>query len=115
MRTLLVLLGLLLVALIFANSDRASATSLEGVAAVLSAKASVIAAPADLDQAEHCAHVPCANNAHSHSPGPCAAHSFVAIGEGWVAPALVSAGSIGLKNDSFVGRTLLPPVPPPLA
>jgi hypothetical protein len=115
MRTLLVLLGFAVVALVFANPDRASARSLESVIAVEASQTTVIAASAAVDQAEHCAHVPCANSAHSHSSGPCAAHSFVLIGDGWVTPGFVSAGSIGRKNDRYAGRTLLPPVPPPLA
>ncbi|MEQ1866872.1 MAG: hypothetical protein ABL996_19715 [Micropepsaceae bacterium] len=115
MRTILVLLGAVVLALFFANPDRASAAPFEGVVAVEAGKAPVFAATAGVEQTEHCAHVPCGNSAHSHSSGPCSVHSFVAIGDGWVAPDFVAAVSIGLKNDRHSGLSLLPPVPPPLA
>jgi len=115
MRTFLVLLGAVVLALFFANPERASAASFEGVVAVEAGEASVFVTTAGVEQVEHCAHVPCTNGAHSHSPGACSVHTFVAIGDGWIAPDFVAAVSIGLKNDRHSGLTLLPPVPPPLA
>lgn len=115
MRTILYLLGAVAVALFFAQPDRVSAASSEGVVAFEAGKTSDLAATVGVEQMEHCAHVPCANSAHSHPSGPCSAHSFVAIGDGWVAPDFVAAVSIGLKNDRYSGLSLLPPVPPPLA
>ncbi len=115
MRTILVLLGAVVLALVFANPDRASAAPFEGVVAAEAGKSSVFASTAGVEPMEHCAHVPCANGAHSHSSGPCSVHSFVAVGDGWVAPDFVAAVSIGLRSDRHSGLTLLPPVPPPLA
>lgn len=115
MRTFLALLGVVVMALFFANADRVSEASLESVVALDAVKASVSVAPAGVEQAGHCAHVPCANSAHTHLPGPCAAHSFVAIGDGWIVPDFLAVASVALKNDRYTGRTLLPPVPPPLA
>ena len=113
MRTLLFSLVVALVGLFSASSSNASATSVVGKTAVETTTVAVAALVAIADNEEHCAHVPCANGAHSHSS--CSTHSFVVIGEGGTSLNFNATASIASKADRFGGRTLLPPVPPPLA
>lgn len=115
MRTLFLSLGLVLLAMVFAGSDRASAGSFESATVSQTAVSEITVASVQAEPAEHCAHIPCTNAAHSHTSGACAAHSFVAIGEGFLGPDYVAADVIGLKHERHAGLTLLPPVPPPLA
>ena len=106
--------GLVVVALFFANSDRASASSFESVLAVETSEISVAMTSVDTDEpAAHCAHVPCANAAHPHSS--CTAHSSFVMGGGLIGPDFLAAEPVALTHDRNVGRTLVPPVPPPLA
>ena len=115
MRSLLISFVVVLVALLFASPDIASAMSFGVNIATDTTKMSVIVQSADTDQSEHCAHIPCANGAHSHTSSTCSAHSFVANCDGCIALDFESTASISYKNDHCVGLTLLPPVPPPLA
>lgn len=65
--------------------------------------------------AGHCPHVPCPNTAHSHTPGGCTGHSFVPSIAFETSHAAVAVGRAAIKHENIRGRTLLPPVPPPLA
>ena len=114
MRTFLISFVVVLVALIFANGNNASAMASGENTAVESSASLIASVSAASDQAEHCGHIPCANSAHSHASSSCSAHSFVAMGDDWIALSFHSAASIVPKTSHFVGRTLLPPVPPPL-
>lgn len=113
MRALWFVLTLVLGALFLALPERATATALASADVVDNVASSAVAEEA-VPESNHCAHVPCTNAAHSHASGSCAAHSFIVLGAGWGIPRLASGAVIGFKHDRYVGRTLLPPVPPPL-
>lgn len=64
---------------------------------------------------EHCPHVPCPNTSHNHLPGGCVGHSFVSTAALETPGMAVTDGRVAFEHDDASGRTLLPPVPPPLA
>lgn len=81
--------------------------------------AAVTQGAADVETATnggHCQHVPCSNTRHSHSaPGGCAGHTFVTAFV-FATPFVAVVGNrVEFTRDDSDGRTLLPPVPPPLA
>ncbi|MEQ1867987.1 MAG: hypothetical protein HOP13_03330 [Alphaproteobacteria bacterium] len=63
----------------------------------------------------HCQHVPCSDSTHDHMPGECAGHSFVATFAFESPRIAIAKRRVAFTHDNFNGRTLLPPVPPPLA
>ena len=108
MRVLLIIVGIVLaLALGAAPSDRLVAGAPD---------APVYAAIADATNAfaPHCDHFPCSDAAHAHAPCVCA---FAFVSGQALGPADVdfTFARIWFSDDSITGRTLLPPVPPPLA
>lgn len=63
----------------------------------------------------HCQHVPCSDTTHNHMPGGCTGHSFVPAFTFETPRVAVSRRLVAFANEISDGRTLMPPVPPPLA
>ena len=114
MRSLVAIAGLLL-ALFFAAAP-AEATSVAGDDAAVAVSASQ--SPSDVTVSalpEHCPHVPCPNTSHDHLPGGCVGHSFLSTAALEAPRVALAQGRVASEHDDAGGRTLLPPVPPPLA
>jgi hypothetical protein len=61
-----------------------------------------------------CDHVPCPNPAHQHSPSGCHAHSFLMVSPLEALIAAETESRVAIADEAATGRTLMPPVPPPL-
>lgn len=113
MRSLIAIAAFLLALFVAAAPVEATRVS-DGEAAVAAdatqSAAGVIAVTTD----GHCQHVPCSDSTHNHMPGGCAGHSFVPA-FAFESPRIAMAKRrFAFTHDVLNGRTLLPPVPPPL-
>lgn len=63
----------------------------------------------------HCQHVPCSDSTHNHMPSGCSGHSFVPAFAVEAPRVATAKRGLAFTHDLSNGRTLLPPVPPPLA
>lgn len=63
----------------------------------------------------HCQHIPCSDSTHNHMPGGCEGHSFVPTLAFPSPRVAIAKHRVAFTHDASNGRTLLPPVPPPLA
>lgn len=114
MRCLVAIAGLLL-ALLFAAAP-AEAASMAGSDTSIAASASQDGSDVTVSaSAGHCPHVPCPDSSHEHVPGGCVGHSFVADTALQMPRIALSDGRVAFEHEDASGRTLLPPVPPPLA
>lgn len=81
-----------------------AASDVQGAAGVLAA----------VTTGGHCQHVPCSDTTHNHVPGGCAGHSFVHAFAFEAPRVAIAKRCVAFADDTSNGRTLLPPVPPPL-
>jgi hypothetical protein len=114
MRSLFAIAALLL-ALFFAASPAEAVCVGGGEAAVGVGAAQGAADVTAFATGGHCQHVPCSDSSHNHMPGGCVGHSFVPQSS-FESPRIATAKRrVAFTHDDSNGRTLLPPVPPPLA
>ena len=114
MRSLLAIAALLL-ALFFAVAPAEAACG-DGVdLAVAAGDAQSVSDLSAVTSGGHCQHVPCSDSTHNHTLGGCAGHSvFPAFA--FETPYFTTADiRVAFTCEDSSGRTLLPPVPPPLA
>lgn len=113
MRSLFAIAAVLL-GLFFAAAPAEAACAGDNEPAVSVSVTPSSASVAALATGGHCHHIPCSDKNHSHLSGGCAGHSFVPAFV-FDAPCLtLSAGRFAFSDETASGRTLLPPVPPPL-
>lgn len=114
MRSLLTIAALLL-ALFFAAAP-AEAACADGIDVTVAAgDAQDVSDLSAVASGGHCQHVPCSDSTHNHTLGGCAGHSvFPAFA--FERPYLMAADiRVAFTCEDSSGRTVLPPVPPPLA
>lgn len=114
MRTLLTIAALMLSLLVSAAS--AEAACVNGVDEAVAADVAADAADLTAGSARgHGYHIPCTDTTHDHASCGCTGHSVIptlAFGT----PSVIDSNTrVTFTNDLANGRTLVPPVPPPLA
>jgi hypothetical protein len=105
----------LLLALLFAAAPVEAACVSDGESAVAAGPAQSKADGAAFATGGHCQHVPCSDSTHNHMPGGCTGHSFVPAFAFESPRITIAKRRVAFTHDISNGRTLLPPVPPPLA
>jgi hypothetical protein len=114
MRSLFAIAALLL-ALFFAAAPVEAACVSGGEAAVVAGATQSAASVTAFATNGHCQHVPCSDSTHNHTPGGCSGHSFVPAFAFESPRIAIVKRRVAFTHDDSNGRTLLPPVPPPLA
>lgn len=109
MRILLIIVGLLIV---LAAPSQAQAG---GNDVARDASVYAVAAPSE-SHTNHCQHVPCDSGCEAMQHAPCACGAFAHFGNPHGQAGVVARASerIAFDDETLTGRSLLPPVPPPL-
>jgi hypothetical protein len=114
MRTLLTIAALMLSLLVSAASAEAACANGvdQAVAADVAADVAELTAGPALG---HGHHIPCTDTTHDHASCGCTGHSVIAM-FAFGTPSLIDSNTrVTFANELANGRTLVPPVPPPLA